>query len=275
MIASVGSVAGAVVGAVAIGLSLGTFGSGGSILTVPILVYGLEHADKVAIAESLAIVGGIALVSCVPYARDRLVDWRAVAVFGLPAMVGTYLGAWIAAFVAGYVQLLFFAAVMLSAAVLMWKKADPRAPAPARSDSGGNSEANPVRPISRIAIDGVVVGALTGFVGVGGGFLIVPALVLLARLDMRRAVGTSLVIIAMKSAIGFQKYLAVLAADGVSVNWITLAVFIAGGTVGSTLGKAIGQRLRTAALQRAFAGFLVLMALFIAAREGAALLGVG
>src|SRR5690606_18217679 len=114
------------IGALLIGITLGLLGSGGSILTVPVLVYLLGHADKVAIAESLAIVGMIALLGIFPYARSRLIDWRSVVFFGLPGMVGTYGGAWLANFVPGAAQLVLFGLVMLLAAGLMLRNARRR-----------------------------------------------------------------------------------------------------------------------------------------------------
>lgn len=255
----------AVLGALLIGLSLGIFGSGGSILTVPVLIYLLHHPDKVAIAESLAIVGAIALISSIPYALSRLVDWRTAFLFGIPGMLGTYLGAWIAAFVPGYVQLFVFAGVMLLAAVQMWRRSttDKKASPPPHPER---------RSALKIGIDGVLVGILTGFVGVGGGFLIVPALVLLGGLTMRRAVATSLFIIAIKSAAGFWKYLTVLENLDKSVDWSTIAIFVAVGALGSFAGKAINTRINQAALQRGFAVFLVIMAGFIVIKESIALL---
>lgn len=257
----------ALIGALAVGISLGLFGSGGSILTVPVLVYVLEHPDKVAIAESLAIVGSIALLGAIPYARAGLVEWRTAILFGLPGMVGTYGGAWLGGLVAGYVQLLVFALVMLLAAQRMWS----RSRAQAKGAGGGETpqEADAAkRPVLKIGIDGLWVGILTGFVGVGGGFLIVPALVLLGGLPMRRAVATSLVVIALKSAAGFWKYLGVLAGTGAGVDWTVIGLFILVGFFGSLAGKAISGRVNQAALQRGFAVFLVVMALFIIGKEG-------
>lgn len=255
----------AILGAIVVGLSLGIFGSGGSILTVPVLIYLLHHQDKAAIAESLAIVGAIALISALPYAKARLVDWRTAFIFGLPGMVGTYFGAWIAAFVPGYVQLLVFAGVMLLAAIQMWRRAN--------ANNGEEADAAPPkRSMLKIGAEGLGVGALTGFVGVGGGFLIVPALVLLGGLNMRRAVATSLVIIALKSAAGFWKYLEVLNGSDTSVNWTTIGVFIACGMVGSFIGKSLNDRINQRALQRGFAVFLVVMAGFIAVKESVSLL---
>lgn len=121
----------------------------------------------------------------------------------------------------------------------------------------------PDRPVAKLILDGVAVGALTGFVGVGGGFMIVPALVLLGRLDMHRAVGTSLVVIALKSFAGFAQYLAVLDTLGLVVDWQVIGVFTAVGIGGSVVGNRIGRRVPQAALKRGFAALLVPMALYI------------
>lgn len=248
----------AIVGALVVGLSLGIFGSGGSILTVPVLIYLLHHDGKTAIAESLGIVGAIAFVSAIPYARSKLTDWRTAFLFALPGMAGTYLGAWIAAFVAGYVQLFVFAGVMLFAAARMWKS-----PATMSPEGPGS----PRRAPWIIGAQGLAVGVLTGFVGVGGGFLIVPALVLLGGLSMRRAVATSLVIIALNSASGFWKYLHVLEDLNKAVDWNTIGLFVLIGAVGSIAGKALNDRIDQASLRKGFAVFLVAMSGFILAKE--------
>lgn len=256
------------VGAVVVGLSLGVFGSGGSILTVPVLVYLLHHPDKQAIAESLGIVGAIAAIGAIPYALEKLVDWRCVVLFGVPGMIGTVGGAWLAAYVPGFVQLLLFAGVMLLAARSMWRKATKKPVA------DGTPEAAPAsRAVWRVVLDGTIVGVLTGFVGVGGGFLIVPALVLLGGLPMRRAVATSLAIIALKSASGFVKYQSVLDELGQRVDWLTVAVFVLFGAAGSQVGKRLSGNINQNALQKGFAIFLVVMAAFIAVRESVSLLG--
>ena len=256
----------ALLGAVAVGLVLGLLGSGGSILTVPVLVYLAGQPEKVAIAESLAIVGAIAAVGAVPYARQRLVDWHSVLYFGVPGVVGTYGGAALSAFVPGAVQLALFAVVMLVAAALMAR--GRREPAPAGA-------APPARqPLAWIAAEGLLVGVLTGLVGVGGGFLIVPALVLLGGLSMRRAVGTSLLIIAAKSAAGFWKYLDVLAEAGQGVDGRLIGVFAAIGIAGSFVGNAVSQRVPQAQLRRGFAAFLVAMGVFILYREAPSALGL-
>lgn len=248
-------------GALAIGVSLGLLGSGGSILTVPILVYLVGEGEKTAIAESLAIVGAVALAGAVPYALRRLVAWRRVLLFGLPGMAGAYLGAQVAAWVPGKVQLTVFAAVMLAAAALM-----------ARPPRLAEEGARPARAGWKIAGDGLAVGVLTGLVGVGGGFLIVPALVLLGGLAMHEAVGTSLAIIALNSATGFAKHVSVLSGMGLAVDWRLIGIFVVLGAVGSVAGNAIGRRIQQARLRRIFGLFLVVMAGYILHRNLPALL---
>jgi len=242
------------IGALLVGLSLGLMGSGGSILTVPVLIYLAGEQEKVAIAESLGIVGAISFAGFIPYAIKKQVHWRSVILFGLPGMAGTYGGALIAEYVSGTFQLLLFAVVMIVAAVMMFydrKEVDPG------SD----------RPIQhawwKIALEGVAVGILTGLVGVGGGFLIVPALVLLGGLSMTLAVGTSLLIIAMKSFSGFFKYLEVLQNLNLPVNWELVLIFSLIGAVGSLVGKTIGSRISGKKLKQGFAIFLVLMGSYI------------
>ncbi len=245
----------ALVGAVAIGLSLGLMGSGGSIITVPVLTYLVGQDEKVAIAGSLAIVGTISLVASLPYARRGLVDGRSVLWFGVPGMAGAWLGAWLSRFVSGGVQLTVFAGLMLVAAFFMWR--------PLRGEGGA---AAPRRAVAKIAAEGVAVGAVTGFVGVGGGFLIIPALVLLGGLPMHRAVGTSLAIIALKSYTGFSKYLDVLGELGLALDWQVLGTFSLLGVAGSFAGNAVGARLPQRALRRAFACFLFVVGAFIVTR---------
>lgn len=261
----------AVLGALAVGLSLGVFGAGGSILTVPVLVYLLHHGERAAIAESLAIVGGIALAGAIPYARAKLLDWRTGLLFGLPGMAGAYAGAELAVFVAGAVQLIVFAAVMLLAASKMFRSAAPSNGGAERKNE--TPDGDPPRPAARIIIDGLAVGVLTGFVGVGGGFLIVPALVLLARLPMRRAVATSLFIIAIKSAAGFWGYLGIL--GPAAIDWTTIAVFITFGAAGSFAGKALASGIDQRRLKRGFAVFLAVMAAVMLVTETVSLLAGG
>lgn len=247
------------IGALVVGLSLGLCGSGGSILTVPVLRYLLQHTEKVAIAESLGIVCAIALVSVLPYARQSLVNWRAALLFGFSGMAGTFFGASGAKYVPGTAQLMLFAIVMLWAAILMWRQR-PRT-------SSAAAEAPAKHPVLKTAAEGFAVGALTGVVGVGGGFLIVPALVILGALDMRSAVGTSLVVITLQSAIGFWTHLRVLQSLNLGVDWRVVAAFVVIGIVGSLIGQQLNARVNQVALRRGFALLLVAMGVFILIRE--------
>lgn len=242
-------------GAVAIGVSLGLLGSGGSIITVPVLVYLIGQDEKLAIAGSLFIVGSIALVGSLQYIRLGMVDWRNVVIFGLPGMAGTWLGAMLSVWVPGIAQLSLFALVMLLASWLMLRPVDLEAPPAVR------------RAAWKIATDGLLVGVVTGLVGVGGGFLIVPALVLLGGLAIHTAVATSLVIIALKSYSGFVKYLDVLDTQGLVLDWPVLMIVTALGVVGSLGGARIANRMPQHQLKRGFGLFLIVMGGYILVRS--------
>lgn len=248
-------------GALLIGVTLGLLGSGGSAITVPVLVYLVGHATKQSIAESMAIVGLISLAAALPYAAAKQIDWRNVWFFGLPGMLGTLAGAWLGGIAAPSMQLVVFGGVLLTAACFMlWSKAE----------SESKKEAAPTSQPSawKVSAEGTFVGVVTGFVGVGGGFLIVPALVLLGKLPMRLAIGTSLVIIALKSGVGFAKYQHLLAAHDTSINIATVALFVLIGIVGSFVGKSINARLDQVVLKRVFASFLILLGGFMIVQEG-------
>ncbi len=244
-----------------IGLSLGLLGGGGSILTVSIFVYVLGFEAKEAIALSLAVVGATALFGVFGHWRAGNVNLRVAAVFGSVAMLGTYLGARLAIFFTGAAQLVLFAVVMLVAAVFMYRGRGPAGSAIAREESAEEARVRRRGAGYRfplMAVEGITVGVLTGLVGVGGGFMIVPALVLLAGLPMKEAVGTSLLVIALKSAAGFYGYL-----DQVEVPWGFLALFTSVAVVGILLGSYMVRYVSQAMLRRAFAIFLVVMGVFI------------
>jgi len=230
-----------------IGLSLGMLGGGGSILTVPVLVYVMGFAAKPAIALSLPVVGITSLVGAVVHWRLGNVRLRTAAPFGLLAMVGAFVGAKLAVFLTGATQLSLLSVVMLVAAAFMMRgrrsgeASSPRSPSPVL-----------IVPVA------LGVGLLTGLVGIGGGFLVVPALVLLAGVPMRQAVGTSLVVIAMNSASGFLGYL-----GNVAIDWAFLAGFTAVAVVGMLIGSALSRRVPQAALRRAFAVFLIATGSFV------------
>ena len=249
------------IGGLIIGLTLGLLGSGGSALTVPVLVYLVGHGPKQSIAESMAIVGLISVAAAIPYARAKLVDWRNVGYFGGPGMLGTFIGAWLGGLSSDAIQLAVFGGVLILAAYAMLKR--PRL--------GDKSTQFHQSPIWKIALEGTVVGVVTGFVGVGGGFLVVPALVVLGRLPIRLAIGTSLVIIAFKAAIGFAKYQHYLLAHDSTVNVATIAVFVFIGVVGSFIGKSLNARLNQPKLKHLFAVLLIILGGFVIVQEGSKL----
>jgi uncharacterized protein len=241
----------ALLGALLIGLTLGLLGSGGSILTVPVLLYLVHMPDKLAIASSLGIVGGISFMGALPYAWQRLIQWRYVLLFGLPDMLGAWAGAWIGEFMPGASQLLIFALVMLAAALIMLRR-------PALDPDSSERHAD-----WKIMLSGLGVGVIVGVVGVGGGFLIVPALVILGRLNMRPAVATSLVIIMLASFTGFIRNLISLPRFGLHVDWSIIVLFIVVGAFGSFAGHQISRRIPQHQLRQLFGVFLVLMGIYI------------
>lgn len=238
----------AVLGALAIGLSLGLMGSGGSILTVPILVYLLGHGEKAAIAESLAIVGVIAATGAASRARE--VRWGSALWFGVPGMAGAYAGAHAGTMVSGAVQVTLLGVVMLAASGLMFTRV-------------GSREGPPRRWV--IVGAGLFVGALTGLVGVGGGFLIVPALVVVGGLPIHAATATSLAVIALNSGVGFAKSVHALGVG--EVDGTVVALFGAVGAAGAMAGQRIGMRMSRGMLRRAFAVFLVVVGVLIVWNE--------
>lgn len=236
-----------------IGLSLGLLGGGGSILTVPIFVYVLGFPPKESIAMGLAVVGATSLFGAASHWRAGNVNLRAALTFGGLAMAGTYAGARLAAWVPGAVQLVVFAAVMLVAAYFMFRNARGQRAAP------GQAEAPPApRAFALTVAVSLGVGMLTGLVGVGGGFLIVPALVLFSGLPMKQAVGSSLLVIAINSFVGFAGYL-----GQVAVPWVLLGEFTVLAVAGILVGTALVRFVSQAALKRAFSIFLVVMGAFI------------
>ena len=236
-----------------IGLSLGTMGGGGSILTVPIFVYVLGFDPKLAIAMSLPVVGTTSLVGAIGHWKAGNVKPKTAALFGVIAMVGAYVGARLAVFLTGALQLALLAIVMLAAAVSMLRSA-------LRDSPRGDATAPPERPLSAglLLPVAIAVGLLTGLVGIGGGFLVVPALVILARVPMKQAVGTSLLVIAMNSLSGFAGYL-----GRVPVPWGFMAGFTAVAVAGILAGTYLVRFVSQRALKRAFAVFLLLMGTFI------------
>jgi len=238
------------------GLLLGIFGSGGSIITTPALLYLLDVEPKSAIAMSLGIVAVTATITALQHWRWGNVNLKITAVFGAFGVIGTYGGALLGVITPVTVQLTIFALVMYAAAYKMLKPKHKSVGAAAIADclDGNCNELQ----YTHIAIHGIAIGILTGVVGVGGGFLIVPALVLLSGLPMKQAVGTSLSIVALKSFAGFAGY-----AGAVEINCVLMASFTGVAIVGSVFGSLISNRLPAALLQRGFGAFLVFVASYI------------
>lgn len=227
-----------------IGLALGLLGGGGSILTVPALVYLLGQGTHSAVTTSLVIVGSNALLGAWMDGREGHMQLRTALLFGAVGTGAAYLGARLSQYLPGAILLVLFALLMIAIAVLMLRgQAPPRTTTPAAHLSW-----------PRVLAGGMGVGFLTGFLGVGGGFLIVPALVLLLGMDMRDAVGSSLVVIAINSAAGLLGHLQ----DG-ALNWALAGLLLGGGAVGIAFGSRLGGRLPTTRLRQAFASFVLVL----------------
>ncbi|MEU3744269.1 MULTISPECIES: sulfite exporter TauE/SafE family protein [Streptomyces] len=241
------------VASVLIGVSLGILGGGGSILTVPILVYLAGQDTKEAIATSLFVVGVTSLVGLVPHARAGRVRWRTGLIFGAVSMIGAYGGGRLAEYIPGTVLLVTFALMMLATAAAMLRKSrKAKAAKPAHAEL----------PVKHVIVEGLVVGAVTGLVGSGGGFLVVPALALLGGLPMSVAVGTSLLVIAMKSFSGLAGHLA-----DIQIDWNLALMVTAAAVVGSLVGSRFAGRIPQDTLRKAFGWFVVVMGVFVLGRQ--------
>ncbi|WP_127506254.1 sulfite exporter TauE/SafE family protein [Actinoplanes solisilvae] len=238
--------------AAGIGVTLGLLGGGGSILAVPLLVYVADLPAKEAIATSLLVVGATSAIGVIPHARRGRVRWRTGLIFGFAGMTGAYAGGRVAVYISGAVLLTAFALMMLATAIAMirGRRSRPDRPVPHEL------------PVLRVIVDGVVVGLVTGLVGAGGGFLVVPALALIGGLPMPVAVGTSLLVIAMKSFAGLGGYLA-----DVHINWELAAAVTVAAIVGSLLGGKLAGRVHEDLLRKAFGWFVLGMGVFVLAQQ--------
>lgn len=244
-----------------VGIALGSLGGGGSILTVPALVYLLGQHPSVATTASLIIVGMTSLVGMIPHHRNGNLQLGRGAAFGVLGAAGAYLGARLAVGIPAAWLLSSFALLMLVVAFVMWRR--QRRPGPVAPSSREGS-VHPVRVV--LAASGV--GLLTGFFGVGGGFVIVPALVLVLGLSMPVAIGTSLLVIAINSATS----LAFRLGNGVTLDWAVIGGFTLFAVAGSLLGSRITARLSHRRLTQAFLVMLVGVALYMGAVNVPALL---
>lgn len=255
------------IASVFIGIVLGLIGGGGSILTVPVLVYLFGVGAVEATAYSLFIVGATSVVGSASYFRKGLVNIRTAIVFGIPSIAAVYLTrAYIVPvipeeiftyegflFSRRLLLMLIFAVLMILASYSMIKKKK----SPATPDSGEQKFNYPL-----ILIEGAIVGVLTGLVGAGGGFLIIPALVLLSKLPMKEAVGTSLAIIAAKSLLGFLGE-----SDETIMDWALLLKVTAVAIGGIFAGIALSKKIEGDKLKPAFGWFVLVMGVYIIFRE--------
>ena len=235
-----------------IGLSLGLLGGGGSILTVPILTYVAGLDPKEAIAASLFVVGVTSAVSAINHARNRRVKWRTGVIFGAAGMAGAFGGGLIGGHIPSVVLMVAFALMMIATSIAMIR---------GRKGSAGEVKDRDL-PLGRVILDGLVVGVITGLVGAGGGFLVVPALALLGGLSMPVAVGTSLVVITMKSFAGLAGYLTSVELDWALVGAVTVAAIL-----GSLLGSRLAGRIPEALLRKGFGVFVLVMGVFVLIQE--------
>lgn len=236
--------------AVLVGVSLGLLGGGGSILTVPLLAYVAGMEAKQAIATSLVVVGVTSAVSTLSHARAGHVQWRSGLLFGAAGMVGAYLGGLLSYVVAGSVLLIAFTVVMTATGIAMIKGRNACTPT-ART-----------MPIAKVLLMGLGVGVVTGAVGAGGGFLVVPALALLGGLPMPVAVGTSLLVITMNSAAGLAGHLST-----VPIDWTIAGAVTAAAVLGSLLGTRLAAHVDPDVVRRGFGWFVLVMASVILGEE--------
>ncbi|SKB30716.1 hypothetical protein SAMN05660776_0248 [Salegentibacter holothuriorum] len=249
-------------GALIIGVVLGLIGGGGSILTVPVLVYLLAINPVTATAYSLFVVGASSLVGAFKNMQKKLVDFRTAIVFSIPAFIAVYATRKYmvpaipeSLFNIGDFEItknigimLFFAIIMILASVSMIRENGKK-----KADAVEISYNYPL-----IIIEGIVVGVLTGIVGAGGGFLIIPALVLLAKLPMKKAVATSLLIIAIKSLIGF-----IGDVQNMDINWVFLAIFTGLSVIGMFIGIYLNKFIDGKKLKKGFGWFVLIMGIYI------------
>lgn len=231
-----------------IGLSLGLLGGGGSLLTVPALVYLVGQSPQAAISTSLAIVGANSMLGAAFHHRQGSLNWQVALIFGGAGMIVAYLSAGLSRLFSASALLITFAVLMLVISGLMLFHKEP-------SKVG---EPKPIRGWPVALLGGAGVGFLTGLLGVGGGFLIVPALVMLIGLPMYQAVGTSLVIIAANSLAGL--------AGHIQGNWFNVSltlIFVSAGLVGTYIGTKLASRLPASRLRQGFAVFVIILAIFL------------
>ena len=240
--------------ALGIGLSLGLLGGGGSVLAVPLLKYVAGLSAKEALATQLLVVGTTAGVGAIQHARKGNIAYRTGMVFALAAVVGAFLGGLTAGWFSGTTLLLLFAGMMLTTSVMMFRGRGDLKPREGRM------------PVPLVLLEGVAVGFFTGMVGAGGGFMIVPVLVLLGGMPMHRAIGTSLMIMTLKSYAAFVGYM-----NHVQIDYELAAYVTCSAVLGTVIGVTLSQRINGQNLRKGFAWFVLAMAGFVLSQEASLL----
>jgi uncharacterized membrane protein YfcA len=231
---------------VGIGVVTGLLGAGPSILTVLLLIHVAGLALGSAVTTSLVVVAGMSLIGVVPHARAGTIRWQAAAGFGLASMAGAYLGGRVATLIpTGVLMAIFLLSMLAAAASMLWQRPPP---------VNGGSLTDP-QHLAVLFAGGLLVGALTGLVGLGGGFAVVPLLVVMAGMPLLEAVGTSILIIAMNTLAGLAGHLPHLAIDWRIAAYLTVAE-----SAGCLLGARFGRRISAKVLRRAFACLMIVAA---------------
>lgn len=245
--------------AICIGISLGLIGGGGSILAAPVLIYVMSVPAKSAFAMTLVIVGVASLIGAIPHWRQGNVNPKIIALFAPASMLGAYLGARLASlpFITPTIQLVTFGVMMLIASIIMIRKGASKSEKSLDNVEHHDQHAGIPKWLA-IALEGLVVGVLTGFIGIGGGFLVIPALVLLGKTPMKEAVGTSLIILALKSVTGFAGYF-----GHVPIDWDLLLSFTIASSAGILLGSYFNQFVSAKQLEKGFGYFVLAVAIFV------------
>jgi hypothetical protein len=245
--------------AICIGISLGLIGGGGSILAAPVLIYVMSVPAKSAFAMTLVIVGVASAIGAIPHWRQGNVNPKIIALFAPASMLGAYLGARLASMplITPTIQLVTFGVMMLVASITMIRKGGNKS-----EDLLGTANHHDKHSIIpkwlAIALEGLAVGVLTGFIGIGGGFLVIPALVLLGKTPMKEAVGTSLIILTLKSVTGFAGYF-----GRVPIDWNLLISFTVAASGGILLGSYLNQFVSAKQLEKGFGYFVLAVAIFV------------
>ncbi|MEY4767731.1 MAG: hypothetical protein RL637_370 [Pseudomonadota bacterium] len=244
--------------AILIGILLGLLGGGGSILTVPVLVYFADLPAKSAILTSLIVVGITSLIAVIAHAKAGRVCWKTGIVFGMAGMVGAFVGGRMAAFIPDPILLVVFASVMLASSITLLK---PQPIQPATRQVGERLCPKNL-PIAAIIFDGLLVGSITGLVGVGGGFLLVPALNYLAGLPIRAAIGTSLMIIVLQAIAALIGHASHFEINTGLTLWVTICAIS-----GSMIGALGSGKISSHFLKRSFGVFVFLLGCFLLYKE--------